>query len=130
MNPTTPQDTQAADAATNAADSITTHVSAGASEGAVSSRKSENGASEDGSDRLDRLDGLIGSLIRDLARERNDRTKHPTTESNVQMPSAGSVFNQFLAARQGRARADSIGEAIGIAPANLASPFMAPPQQN
>ena len=70
MSPTYLQDTQAANSATNATNLTMTQVSAGASEGAVPPRKSESGASEDGSDRLDRLEGLIGSLISDLARER------------------------------------------------------------
>ena len=79
---------------------------------------------------MEKLEGIIGSLIRYLARERKDRTKQPIAASNVHMASAGSVFSQFLAAKNGRARADSVEEAIGIAPANPAPPFMATPQQN
>ena len=130
MSPTDPPATHAANTDTNAAEPTITRVSAGARDGAVSPRKSESGASEHESDRMDRLEGRIGILIRDLARERKDWTKQPIATSNVHMASAGSVFSQFLAAKNGRARADSVEEAIGIAPENPARPFMAPPQQN
>lgn len=129
MSPTTARDIHAAEDATNAGDITTGQVSAGASVGAIPTWKRDIRASKDGSHWLDRLEGLIASLIRDLARDRNKRTKHPIADSNVHMPAAESVFTQFLAARKSRARVDSVGEAIRIAPANHSSPFMAPPQQ-
>lgn len=55
MTPTTPQDTHAVNAATNAADLTKAQVSAGESESAIPPRKSESGPPGDGSDRLDRL---------------------------------------------------------------------------
>ena len=108
ISPTDPQATHSANTDTNAADPTITRVSAGASDGAVSPRKSVSGASEHESDRMEKLEGIIGSLIRYLARERKDRTKQSIAASNVHMASAGSVFSQFLAAKNGRARADSV----------------------
>uniref|UniRef100_A0AAV1UP65 Uncharacterized protein n=1 Tax=Peronospora matthiolae TaxID=2874970 RepID=A0AAV1UP65_9STRA len=52
MSPTDPQDTHAANTDTNAADPTVTRVSAEASDGAESPRKSESRASEHESDRM------------------------------------------------------------------------------
>lgn len=72
----------------------------------------EHGTSEHGADSLDRLEGLIGNLMRDLARERVERAQQHPAEPDTRMGSGSSVFSQFLAAERNRARAESLSEAM------------------
>ncbi|EGZ24415.1 hypothetical protein PHYSODRAFT_296509 [Phytophthora sojae] len=79
----------------------------------VSTRESGRGASDSSGDRLDRLEGLIESLVRDASRDRLEKAQlqHGVYVSNSSA-AGSSAFSQFLAARRQRVRADSLTEAM------------------
>ena len=91
MSPSPPEDPPAAllDALDNAK-SVSAEIS----------EPSEHGTSECGTDRLDRMERLIGDLMRDMVRERVERTQLPLAEPESWMGIASSVFAQFLDARR------------------------------
>ena len=64
--------------------------------------------------RLDRLDGLIGNLMRDLSRERVERAQLPPADPDTRRGTGSSVFSQFLAAERNRYRTESLSRAMVI----------------